>query len=59
VAANNDLSETMINFDVILTALILTSFADFATTIGAAFAFLTEKPSIRLLALGLGFFAEE
>ncbi len=51
--------ETMINFDVILTALILTSFAGFATTIGAAFAFLTEKPSIRLLALGLGFSAEE
>lgn len=47
--------ETIINFDVILTALILTGFAGFATTIGAAFAFITDKPSIRLLALGLGF----
>lgn len=47
--------ETIINFNTILTALILTGFAGFATTIGAAFAFITDKPSTRLLAVGLGF----
>ncbi|MFX1285517.1 MAG: zinc transporter ZupT [Promethearchaeota archaeon] len=47
--------ETVISFDVIIQALILTSFAGLATSIGAAFAFLTEKPSIRILAMGLGF----
>ncbi|UCG00863.1 MAG: zinc transporter ZupT [Candidatus Heimdallarchaeota archaeon] len=47
--------ETVITFDTLVIALILTSFAGFATTIGAAFAFITKKPSIRLLALGLGF----
>lgn len=47
--------ETIITIDRMLIALLLTSFAGFATSIGAAFAFLTDKPSIRLLALGLGF----
>lgn len=47
--------ETIVTLDTIFIALILTCLAGFATTIGAAFAFLTEKPSIRLLALGLGF----
>ncbi|MFW9906330.1 MAG: zinc transporter ZupT [Candidatus Thorarchaeota archaeon] len=47
--------EPIVTFETIITALILTCFAGFATTIGAAFAFITEKPSVRLLALGLGF----
>ena len=47
--------ETIINANTILTALLLTGLAGSATAIGAAFAFLSEKPSIRLLALGLGF----
>ncbi|MFX0118513.1 MAG: zinc transporter ZupT [Promethearchaeota archaeon] len=49
------LQEVTINFETVLIALILTGFAGFATTIGAAFAFITDKPTIRLLALGLGF----
>lgn len=47
--------ETVITFNTIITALILTGLAGFATAIGAAFAFFTEKPSTRTLALGLGF----
>ncbi|MFX1539090.1 MAG: zinc transporter ZupT [Promethearchaeota archaeon] len=47
--------ETIVTLDTIVIALILTGFAGLATTIGAAFAFIREKPSIRLLALGLGF----
>jgi ZIP family zinc transporter len=47
--------ETIVTLDTLVIALILTGFAGFATAIGAAFAFITEKPSIRLLALGLGF----
>jgi ZIP family zinc transporter len=47
--------EPIVTLDTMVIALILTGFAGFATTIGAAFAFITDKPSIRLLALGLGF----
>jgi ZIP family zinc transporter len=49
------LQESIITLDTIIIALVLTGFAGFTTTIGAAFAFITEKPSIRVLALGLGF----
>lgn len=41
--------------ETIFVALILTSLAGLATTIGAAFAFLSTKPSVRMLAIGLGF----
>ncbi len=46
---------TPVSFDTLVTALILTSFAGLSTTIGAAFVFLTNRPSKRILALGLGF----
>lgn len=49
------LQEPVISLEVFITALILTSFAGLATVIGAAFAFISEKPSIRVLAIGLGF----
>lgn len=49
------LQESIITLNTIIIALMLTGFAGLATTIGAAFAFITKKPSIRLLALGLGF----
>ena len=49
------LQESIVTLDTIILALILTGFAGFTTTIGAAFAFITDKPSVRLLALGLGF----
>jgi ZIP family zinc transporter len=47
--------ESVVTFNDIIIALILTSFAGFATTIGAATAFITKKPSVRVLAIGLGF----
>lgn len=49
------LQEPLITLDIIISALILTSLAGLATTIGAAFAFISKKPSVRLLAVGLGF----
>ncbi|MFW9779064.1 MAG: zinc transporter ZupT [Candidatus Heimdallarchaeota archaeon] len=44
-----------ITIETIIGALILTGLAGFATTIGAGFSFVTTKPSVRLLAVGLGF----
>ncbi|MFW9855699.1 MAG: zinc transporter ZupT [Candidatus Thorarchaeota archaeon] len=44
-----------VTIETIVGALILTGIAGFATTIGAGFAFISTKPSVRLLAVGLGF----
>jgi ZIP family zinc transporter len=44
-----------VSIEIIITAILLTGLAGFATTIGASFAFISKKPSIRFLAVGLGF----